>query len=93
MLYLSQAHGEELAKLGKNRNKSRKYLKCNYLPSLDRLQSLRCILVKMKSCVSILPKTEPCASGILNEDKFKLLVLLSSPETLEKNRNIFVLFI
>ncbi len=53
-----------------------------YLPSVDKLQSFKWILVNIKSCVSIFPITEHCASGILNEDKFKPLVLLSSPETL-----------
>lgn len=53
-----------------------------YLPSFDRLQSLRWILVKIKSWVNIFPNIEHCASGILNEDKFKTFVLLSSPETL-----------
>lgn len=55
---------------------------CNYLPSFDKLQSLRWTLVKIKSCVSIFPNIEHCASGILNDDKFKPLVLFSSPETL-----------
>ena len=63
-------------------NKKEKLKSMNKLPSLDKLQSFRWTLVKIKSCVSILPNIEHCDSGILNDDKFKLFVLLSSPETL-----------
>ena len=38
----------------------------------------------MKSCMRIFPKIEHCVSGMLKDERFRLLVLFSSPETLQR---------